>query len=60
MAKPLVRATTLPTWVAESGSRFLSTDWPSRLAMGSDGPATPYPEYSMTVGHGTDALQVLL
>ena len=66
MAKPETLATTAPTSVAESGRRLelphvvqctprtLST----REGIGSVGPATPYPEYSMTVGQGAVAVHV--
>ncbi len=67
MAKPDTRASTAPTSVAPSGSRFGSPQpvhgpcraEDRRYGIGSVGPAVPYPEYSMTVGHGAVALHVL-
>jgi len=66
VAKPTIRATTEPTSVDPSGRRFGSPQsvhvmfWAAARTkgMGSVGPAVPYPEYSITVGHGALALHV--
>ncbi len=67
MANPDTRAITDPTAVAVSGSRCglpqsLHGAWRAsdrNVGIGSVGPATLYPEYSMTVGQGLAAEHVL-
>ena len=66
MANPDTRAKTDPTAVEVSGRRFASPQSvhlvprasERNVGMGSVGPATLYPEYSITVGQGLDAEQV--